>query len=115
MPYDENLAAKVRTALQGKPGIKEQKMFGGLCFLHNGNMLCGVDKEKNLMVRVGPDQYEKALKMKHARVMDFTGRPLKGLVYVSPEGYKTKSVLGKWIEMALRFATTLPNKKNKTI
>lgn len=110
MAYDEKLALKVRTALQGKRGIKEQKMFGGLCFLHNGNMLCGVDKEHKLMVRVGPEQYEKALKIKHAREMDFTGKPLKGLVYVAAEGYRTKTMLAKWIDMGLRFTNTLPAK-----
>ena len=111
MAYDEILALRVRTVLQGKHGIKEQKMFGGLCFLHNGNMLCGVDKDKNLMVRVGPEQYELALRSKHARQMDFTGKPLKGLVYVAREGYRTKAKLVKWIDMGLNFTNTLPTKK----
>lgn len=111
MSYDESLALKIRTALQGKRGIKEQKMFGGLCFLHNGNMLCGVDKDKNLMVRVGSEQYQTALMTKHARQMDFTGKPLKGLIYVAPEGYRTKAMLSRWIGLGLNFTSTLPAKK----
>lgn len=110
MAYDEKLAEKVRRILKGKRGISEKKMFGGLCFLHHGNMLCGVDNKSRLMVRVGADNYPKALKTKHAREMDFTGRPLKGMIYVDPEGTRNKAGLTKWIEMGLNFTRTLPRK-----
>ena len=111
MAYGEKLALKVRMELQGEGEIKEQRMFGGLCFLHNGNMLCGVGKDRNLMVRVGPEQYQLALHSKHAREMDFTGKPMKGLVYISPSGYRTKTMLAKWIFMGLCYTNTLPAKK----
>ncbi len=97
---------KIRALLASENGITEKKMFGGICFLHRGNMLCGIDNKKKLMVRVGPKQYEAALKMQHAHEMDFTGRPLKGMVYVASEEVD----LSKWIEMGLNFTRTLPKK-----
>lgn len=114
MAVDETLAKRIEAALSGKKGISSKKMFGGLCFLHNGNMLCGVDNRARLMVRVGPEQYEDALAKEHAREMDFTGRPLKGMVYVEPEGFATDEALAGWIEMGLRFTGTLPAKGVKT-
>jgi TfoX/Sxy family transcriptional regulator of competence genes len=110
MAYDEKLAAKIEDALGNTRGITTKKMFGGLCFLHNGNMLCGIDKNRNLMVRVGPEQYDEALAQKHAREMDFTGRPLKGMIYVSPDGYKTKAALSGWVQLGLNFTGTLSPK-----
>ncbi len=107
MAYDEKLVTRIDSILEGRLGITKKKMFGGLCYLHNGNMLCGVMKAGELMVRVGPDQYEKALKAKHCREMDFTGRPLKGLVYVAKEGLKTKSSLSQWLDMGLWFTSAL--------
>ena len=109
MAYNEELAQRVRIQLQDLKGICERKMFGGLCFLLRGNMICGIVKE-NLMLRVGPDQYEKALKRKHARVMDFTGRPLKGFVYVDSDGLKSSAHLRSWIILAENFVSTLPRK-----
>ncbi len=79
MAYDEGLAQRIREALDDRPGIAERKMFGGLCFTLNGNMACGVTGDE-LMVRVGPDKHAEALERPHARKMDFTGRPMKGLV-----------------------------------
>ena len=111
MAYDEKLADRTRDRLKGKRGITEKKMFGGLCFMMNGHMVCGVEKD-NLVVRVGPDQYDWALKQKHARPMDFTGRPLKGFVYVAPQGYKTLSSLKKWLDLATDFVDSLPSKLN---
>ena len=108
--YDEKLAEKVRLSLKGKHGISEKKMFGGLCFLHNGNMLCGVDNKSQLMVRVGADKYDSAIKLKHARKMDFTGKSLKGMIYVDSDGTRTQASLAKWITMGLEFTTTLPKK-----
>lgn len=86
-------------------------MFGGLCFMDNGNMLCGADLKHGLSVRVGPEQYEKVLKLKHARIMDITGVPMKGLVFVNIEGYRTKAALSKWVDRGLVFTKTLPKKK----
>ena len=109
MPYDEKLAGRVRDALAGRRGVTEKKMFGGLSFLLNGSMCCGVARE-NLVVRVGPDQYEKALSKPSARPMDFTGRALQGFVYVSPTGSRTATSLKNWVDMRVDFARSLPKK-----
>ena len=112
MAYDEMLAASVRAALADQPGVSEQRMFGGLSFLLNGNMCCGV-VGGTLMVRVGPDAYEAALATPHAREMDFTGRPLRGMVYVAPDGVHTDSALAAWVRRGTAFAASLPPKKPK--
>ena len=113
MALDENLNQRIRVVLKGKRGITEQNMFGGLCFLHNGNMLCGCDLKNGLSVRVGIEKYEKILKLKHCRKMDLTGTPMKGLVFVDPDGYKTHASLSKWIDRGLEYTTTLPKKVKK--
>lgn len=84
-------------------------MFGGLTFMVKGNMCCGVVGDE-LMARVGPDGYPAALKRPHARPMDFTGKPLKGFVYVAPEGFADRAALESWIGLALGFVETLPAK-----
>ena len=111
MAYAEVVADRIRKAFAKKKGITEKKMFGGICFMMNGNMICGVEKD-NLVVRVGPNQYDWALKQKHTRPMDFTGRPLKGFVYVLPQGIKTPSSLKKWLDLATDFVRSLPSKLN---
>ena len=109
MAYSETLAERIRQQLNGESGIVEKKMFGGLAFLVNGNMSCGVVGEE-LMVRVGSDGYEAALAEPGAREMDFTGRPMKGMVYVSADGIRTAKRLVFWVEKALHFAQSLPAK-----
>ncbi len=109
MAYDEKLAARIRNVLVRYRAVREIKMFGGLCFTIRGNMCCGVDKT-NLMVRVGPERYEKALAQPHARPMDITGRPLKGFVFVGDGGYKTDPLLRKWIKQSVDFVLSLPPK-----
>lgn len=109
MPYDAKLAERVRGLLRRRRGVAEKKMFGGLCFLVNGNMCCGVEKD-NLVIRVGPENYEEALSKSEARPMDFTGRNLKGFVYVSPAGYRTNAALKKWVDLAADFVKSLPKK-----
>lgn len=111
MTYEEKLAAQIAEVLKGKREVSQKKMFGGLCFLLNGNMLCGIAKGK-LVARVGPDHYEKALRLKNTAPMDFTGKPLKGMVYVLPEGTKSKTSVKRWVEKSVAFVQTLP-KKNK--
>ena len=111
MAYDEKLADQIRDQFKRERNITEKKMFGGLCFMMNGNMICGVEKD-NLVVRVGLNQYDWALKQKHTRPMDFTGRPLKGFVYVLPRGFKTPSSLTKWLDLATDFVRSLPSKLN---
>jgi TfoX/Sxy family transcriptional regulator of competence genes len=106
--YDENLARRTREVLRDRADIAE-KMFGGLAFLAAGHMCCGI-VDGDLMVRVGPEQYDRALAAKHARPMDFTGRPMKGMVYVAAAGLRTRKALASWITSALRFVDTLPPK-----
>jgi TfoX/Sxy family transcriptional regulator of competence genes len=99
VPYDERLAQRVRDVLGRRAGLDERKMFGGLAFLLDGRMFCGIVKEQ-LMVRVGPEQHAKALALPHARPMDFTGRPMKGMIYVAPAGVRGRS-LAAWVKRGL--------------
>ena len=107
MAYNEQLASRVRKILARRGGLYEVKMFGGIAFMLQGHMCCGVVKDL-LMIRVGPQAYEKALAKPNARPMDFTGRPLKGLVFVSPAGSRTDKELSEWVGQATRFVRTLP-------
>ena len=109
MPYDERLAERVRKALRRRRGIAERKMFGGICFLINGNMACGV-LDKELMLRLGKPGAAEALRHPHTREMDFTGRPLKSMVYVRREGLRSKVALEKWVRLAADCARSLPPK-----
>lgn len=112
MAFDAKLFDRIAKVLKDTKGIEPQKMFGGICFMHRGNMLCGIDGSR-LMVRVGPDQYDAVLKMKYAKVMDLTGKPMKGFIFVDEVGYETSSALSKWIGLGLKFTSTLPVKKSK--
>jgi len=108
MAYDEQLAARVRELLAPVKGITEKKMFGGLAFLHHGNMLVGLVHD-DLMARIGGEAHQEALAKKGARVMDFGGRPMVGMVFVAPEGTKGAQLRG-WIDRAFKFVSTLPPK-----
>jgi TfoX/Sxy family transcriptional regulator of competence genes len=107
--YDETLALRVRAALGGQTGVVERKMFGGLVFMVNGNMCCGVAGDR-LMVRVGLAAYEDALTQPHAGLMDFTGRPMRGSVIVAPAGLASDADLAAWLHRGLDFVDTLPAK-----
>src|SRR5258706_8504970 len=111
MGYDEKTADRLRRILSTRGDVIEKKMFGGLCFMVNGSMCCGLTSAA-LMVRIGLDGYEKALAQPHARPMDFTGRPLTGMVYVDPAGYKTDAALAKWLQRGIDFVSGLPAKKS---
>jgi len=106
MVYDEKLADRVRKSLNGKRNMAEKKMFGGIAFLLDGKMFCGIIKNE-LVVRTGPEYYEKALTKPHARPMDFTGKPMKGFVYVAPNGCKTEKKLSEWIDSGIDYVTSL--------
>ena len=108
MAFDDRLAARVRAVLGDAP-YDEKKMFGGLCFMVAGHMCCGILGDE-LMVRVGPDELERSLARKHARVMDFTGRPSKNMVYVAADGVRTKRQLASWIDKGIAFVQTLPSR-----
>ena len=110
MAIDEHLADRVRRSLARHQGITEKKMFGGLAFLLHGNMCCGV-MGQDLMVRVGPAAYEDALARPHARIMDFTRKPLKGYLYIGPKGIATAAALREWLARTTDFVGTLPLKQ----
>lgn len=114
MAYDETLAARVRELLAARDGVDERKMFGGLAFLLRGHMTCGIVGE-DLMVRVGPGAYGQALTKPHVRIMDFTGRPLKGMVYVGSAGLRSRAALRRWVEAGVSFASSLPPKAKKRV
>ena len=109
MGYDEGLAQRVRESLAERPDLSERKMFGGLCFMLGGNMCAGI-VGGDLMLRVGADAYQAALERPHAREMDFTGRSLKGMVYVGVDGFADDAELSSWLEIAVGFAGSLPPK-----
>ena len=109
MAYDEGLAQRIRDVLGEQPRLVEKKMFGGVGFMIHGNMACGVHKDA-LIVRVGPEGYEEALAKPHTRPFDMTGRPMKGWVMVTPDGYESDEVLEDWVQQGLDFALSLPAK-----
>ena len=113
MAYDQALADRVRKALSRRKGITEKNMFGGVSFLLNGKMCCGVLKNI-LVVRVNPGQSDALLKKPRVRPMDFTGRPMKGFLYVGSGGYKTDKKLLGWVERGFDYAASLIfQKKNR--
>jgi TfoX/Sxy family transcriptional regulator of competence genes len=109
MTFNEITAEKIRKAMADTPDVSERNMFGGVSFMLQGNMCCGVI-EDNLVVRVGPGAYDAVLREPHTRPMDFTGRPLRGFVYVDRAGYETPDALHGWIERGVSFVQTLPRK-----
>ena len=109
MAFDEGLAERVREVFAGKRGITEKKMFGGLCFLLNGYMVVGISKGE-LLIRVGPEQHDEVIRMKHVRPMDFTKKPMKGFAFVGPKGFDSDAALARWVKRCLRFVSTLPAK-----
>ena len=109
MAYDEYLEERLGRILKRRKGVTTKKMFGGLCYLLNGNMVCGIVGE-TLMLRLGEAGATAALEEKHVRPMDFTGKPIKTMVYVDPDGFETDEMLRAWVGRALEFGKTLPAK-----
>ena len=109
MAYDEELADRVRAVFGGRPGVREQKMFGGLCFMVNGNMACGVSGDE-LVIRVGKENLEEALTQPHSRPFDMTGRPMRSFVYVAAQGIADDAVLAEWAGRGIAYAESLPPK-----
>jgi len=106
--YDEQLADRVREVLPDPALVSERKMFGGLAFILGGHMFCGVVKDE-LMLRLGPEGAERALNRPHVRPMDFTGRPMKGMVFVDRDGLKG-AALRRWVNAGAAFARQRPPK-----
>ncbi len=109
MAYDETLAVRVRKALGRKSGLTEKKMFGGLAFLLNGNMCCGI-LGSELMLRLAPEAAQQALREPNTRVFDMTGRPMKGWIVVTAKGLAADEALKRWVGAGAAFAATLPPK-----
>lgn len=109
MAFDEFLAERVRRTIGPRRGITEKKMFGGLGFMLSGNMACGIVGEK-LMLRLGEDGAEAAMREPHVKPMDFTGKPIKTMIFVEPEGLEGDAELACWVGKALVFARALPKK-----
>ncbi len=109
MAYNPELTERVRACLKHRKGVTEQRMFGGVCFLINGNMCCGI-REDDLVLRLGKPGVLNALEEPHTRPMDLTGKVMTTMVYVSPKGCKDPEQLKDWIDRAVRFSRTLPKK-----
>ena len=109
MAYDEELAQRVRDVLGEQREFVEKRMFGGIAFMAQGNMACGV-REDRLIIRVGPADYERAVMEPYTRPFDMTGRPMRGWVVVVPDGYESDGDLRAWVEQGLDFTLTLPPK-----
>ena len=109
MAYNESFATRVRDVLGEQPGLAEKKMFGGLAFLLNGNMACGVRGE-DLMVRLAADEAGAALRERGARPSDMGGRPMKGWLLVAPDGHAEDDDLRRWLDRGLAYAGSLPPK-----
>ena len=112
MSFDQGLAERIREVLHSKRGITEKKMFGGLAFLSGGYMFVGITNDA-LMARVGPGYYQTALARPHVRVMDFTGKPMVGYVFIDPPGFEEDSDLIDWVERCHSYIQSLPPKKAK--
>lgn len=108
------LLDRVRAAIGRRAGVTERRMFGGCCFMADGNMIGGVTGEGELIVRVGPEKYEDSLTHPHVRMMDFTGRPMRGFVVVEPAGVAGDDGLLFWLERGLKYARSLPAKAAST-
>jgi len=109
MAYSESLADRIRTMLGRQAAIEEKKMFGGVGFLLNGNLLVGVWKT-SLVARIGTEQYDEALAEEHVRKFDITGREMRGWVLVDGDGVESGEQLRSWIDRATNFVRELPGK-----
>ena len=110
MAYDEKLAGRVRKVLAKRKAIAEKKVFGGVAFLLNGNMCCGLHGQE-LIVRLNPEETDQALAKPHTRIFDMTGRPMKGWILVEPAGLAREDALAKWVRVGVDYAASLPAKK----
>jgi TfoX/Sxy family transcriptional regulator of competence genes len=110
MAYNEDLAERVREELADEPGLTERKMFGGLAFMLDGNMCCGVSGDE-LMIRIPPEETDDALGEPGVRPMDMTGRPMKGWLVVGGEAIAAEAGLAQWVDRSRRFAHSLPPKR----
>lgn len=113
MAYNETLAERIREELSTVRKVEEKKMMGGLTFMVNSKMCVGIVND-DLMARIDPAKYESSLDKKGCREMDFTGRPMKGFVFIGPEGTKGKKDLSYWVGLSLEFNKKAKVSKKKT-
>lgn len=109
MVYDEKLVQRILGLASGQNGLAEKRMFGGVGFLVNGNMACGVHGSQ-LIVRLSAADAETALSEPHVHVFDMTGRPMKGWITLDPEGIQDDRDLEGWVQRSLAYAAGLPKK-----
>ena len=112
MPYDEQFCDRIEPMIMMREGVSKKNMFGGIAFLINGNMSIGIWKDL-LVVRLTKEKADEHLQKKNVRPMDITGKPMKGWIFVEPEGYKQDKDLWNWIEEGYEFANSLPPKQKK--
>ena len=112
MALNEKINDRIREAIADMPNVEEKHMFGGTCFMLNGKMCMGVVQD-DMMCRIGPDAYEQALERKGCREMVFTGKPMKGYVFVSEEGMKSKKDFDYWIDLCIKFNKDAKSSKKK--
>ena len=110
MPYDEDLAHRLRELLVDEEAITEQKMFGGLAFLLHGHMSVSASRTGGLLVRIDPGETDAALARPHVELMEMGGRTMEGWIIVAPDGLKTKRELAAWVTRGVAYARTLPPK-----
>ncbi len=109
MAYDEGLAERIRGVLSDRLDVSEKRMFGGIAFMVRGHMAVGIVKD-DLMVRVGPEAHDRLVRQRNARPMDFTGKPMKGFLFVASSGLDADADLERWVGHGLTFVTSLPAK-----
>jgi TfoX/Sxy family transcriptional regulator of competence genes len=114
MAYDEKLADRARELIAvTQKNVEEKKMFGGLCFMVNDKMCIGVEKER-LMVRIDPERYDEAMEKEGCQPMNFTGKVMKGFVFVDADAVTTKKKLEYWVTLALEYNKIAKASKKKT-
>lgn len=109
MAYSLEIAQRIADILAETPGITSKQMFGGICFLLNGNMLLGVEQDR-IMVRIGKERYDELLALDEASEMTFTKKPMKGFLYIDETGFQLDADLEAWIDRCIDFVSTLPKK-----
>src|SRR3977135_934193 len=102
MAFDERLADRIRALLADRSDVIERRMFGGIAYMVAGSMCCGV-VGNDLMVRVGAEHHDEAIGERHVRPMDFTGRPMRGMVYVEPAATRTSGALRSWLDRGIAY------------
>ena len=111
MAYDEDLANRIRELVLTEPGVTEQRMFGGLAFLIDGNLSVSASGQGGLMLRVDPAETEALLRKQYARPVEMRGRVMQGWLRVDAEGVRTKRQLERWVARGIAYARSLPGKR----